>query len=106
MRSDGDVTYFVVQHLDGRDNWVGTALDEVLFGHLTWDEKGSAKAKRYRALIDPQEASCHIWQKYGIHGFAEEADALAAMQACSSEHPHKQFRTARRRITQVTEVVS
>lgn len=104
MRSDGTAAFYLIQHKSG-DKWVETALNDVLFTNLTYDERRGEIGDRYREIIKPQQATSDLWQKFGIHGFAELEDARAALTACREHVPDYEFRSALRTITQKTEVI-
>lgn len=104
MRSDGVVAYYKVQHV-GQHGWCGTALDHVLFGHLSWDDKQGEKGDRYRELLEPQSASSDLWQRYGVFGFTDHSDAWRAQHACRVENPEMEFRIVHITASQSTVVL-
>lgn len=105
MRSDGYAAFYRVQHQNSRDEWTETALDEILFRGLSYEEAHGKLAERLIELLRPQDAGSDLWQKYGIHGFIEQADAEAVLTACRERRPTMKFRLVRRQIVQLTEVV-
>lgn len=107
MRSDGDVTYYKIQHSHTDEAWVSSALDHFLFKDLSRDEARGRVGDRYRELLAPQSASSDLWQRYGIHGFVEKDDGLRVLRelrALPGEQP--EFRLVKRHIVQVTEAVA
>lgn len=107
MRSDGEVTYYFIQHgADGRrGSWVSSSLDHLLFGDMTAEEKRGGQAARYRELTRPESASSDLWQRYGINGFVDPDDAFAVLTALQERKPDMRFRVAKRHIIQTTTAV-
>lgn len=110
MRADGEVTYFFIQHETRPRNskyteWVESALDQFLFHDLSYSDRRGDLGDHYRALMDPQSASSDLWQKYGIHGYVNRADACAILKALNDKGLDRRFRIVRRTVIQKTEVV-
>jgi hypothetical protein len=107
MRSDGDVTFFFVQHFQERNGrgWVASSLDHLLFTGMTFDERRGGRADRYRELMQPQMASSDLWQRYGINGYVNPDDAFAVLDALRERRPDMRFRVVKRRITQTTTAI-
>lgn len=113
MRSDGEVTYFFVQHRwEGEGEWTTSDLGGFLFDGLSSEQVRGALGDRYRALMKPQTASSDLWQRYGIHGFLDEDDGrevlreLRALPKGTNRKRRHEFRLARRTITQETAVAA
>jgi hypothetical protein len=108
MRSDGTPVFYLVQHWDERNtqSWVESALDHFLFADLTYDEKRGDVGDCYRRLLEPQNASTDLWQRYGIHGFERRGDAMAALRAVADRHPDRRFRLVMRVVSQRTRVIA
>jgi hypothetical protein len=110
MRSDGTISFLVVQHFGSQHesipkSWSDSALEHFLFGEMSWADKVGEKGDHYRRLLEPQNASTPLWQKYGVNGYVDRAAADAVLEALRHEHPNREFRLVRRAISQISKVV-
>jgi hypothetical protein len=113
MRSDGAATFYLIQHeqkaVNGthptRTEWVTSNLETFLFWDLPYGEVQGEVGNHYRELLRPQSANSDLWQKYGINGFVELADAEKAFFAVRNRNKDRRFRIIKRTIMQQTEVL-
>lgn len=110
MRTDGDVTFYVIQHVW---NGVGEGWTETgdgagfLFDGLSYEQRKGQLGDYYRALIKPHGALSDLWQRFGINGFEDKDDALRLLRELRAlpNCPHR-FRLVRRRIAREQTVVA
>lgn len=105
MRRDGTAKFFFVQHKNSRGDWDDSALAHFLFDGLPYNDAKGELGDHYRKLMHPQSASSGLWQKYGLHGYTERADADAMIAAIRERRPDREFRLVFRVIEQTTVVV-
>lgn len=110
MRADGEVTFYVIQHVWNGvgENWAGTGDGAgFLFDGLSYEQSQGRLGDHYRSLIAPQSASSDLWQRYGINGFEEKDDALRLLRELRAlpSCPHR-FRLVRRTMTRKQEVIA
>lgn len=115
MRTDGDITYFLIQHrLPGEQRWADSSLEAMLFGNMSYEDRIGELGERRRALLAPQGAGSNLWQDFGIHGFERAFDAAAVLDELllrelrstrGGRDKTVEFRLAKRSIKQETEPV-
>ena len=102
MRADGEVTYLFIEHKEAGGRWVESALGYFLFNEMSYSDKQDEVATDYRRLMEPQNTSSDLWQKYGINGYLKLEDAEAMLAALRQRCPDRKFRVVRRTIIQRT----
>lgn len=107
MRGEGNVSFYVVQHRHPEEEeWSDTDLSHVWFSPMSYDERRGAVAAHLRDLLAKQGASTPLWQRYGLHGFTEEADALQALVTSRATTSALEFRLVFRHMSRSQEVIA
>lgn len=110
MRTDGEATYYVIQHVWNGvgERWTDTGEGAgFLFDNLTYEQRRGQLGDYYRSLIDPQSAGSALWQRFGINGFEDKDDALRLLRELRAlpDCPHT-FRLVQRTMSRTQTVVA
>lgn len=87
LRSDGEFTFYVIQHKQSDGRWVGSSFD--FFG-----------------TPEGFSASGVCWQQTGNHGTFDRDEGVRGLQWISERHKGKHFRLAEVYIKQASEVIA
>ena len=102
LRSDGDFTIYVIQHLSRPG---GNPFREITWVNSNLDYFVTNVPSDERNAIAPFMAVGECWQKTGIHGTFNQNEALNAVVALATNNPDYNFRVAELQLSMRTRSV-